>query len=216
MAEKRRLQDLLVFVPSLTTAIALAWQIGRLQPTGGFFYFSLTDHLVAAAAAVPIAFAFAAFFATVTIFLSDIVRRFPKLRWVILLLLAGAEMVAWWLEAHPFPGLNLHLQLSDVLTFGVIAFLVLMATRGGAIGEGAIWIFAVAAVFFMLLSADLTRRNLGEADVRRKATREGWCHRHVDAIIVAIDQYAEAATGNREYFLNKPHSIGPNRRGDVP
>ena len=43
-------------------------------------------------------------------------------------------------------------------------------------------------------------------DVRRKATREGWCYAHVQAIIVAIDQYAEAATGNREYFLNKPVS----------
>jgi hypothetical protein len=30
----------------------------------------------------------------------------------------------------------------------------------------------------------------------------------VQAIIVAIDQYAEAALGNREFFLNKPHSIG--------
>jgi hypothetical protein len=45
-------------------------------------------------------------------------------------------------------------------------------------------------------------------DVRTKATREGWCYRHVQALIVAIDQYAEAATGNREYFLNKPHKIG--------
>jgi hypothetical protein len=45
-------------------------------------------------------------------------------------------------------------------------------------------------------------------EVRQKATREGWCYWHVQAIIVAIDQYAEAATGNREYFLNKPHGIG--------
>jgi hypothetical protein len=35
--------------------------------------------------------------------------------------------------------------------------------------------------------------------VRRQATREDWCYHHVQAIIVAIDQYAEAATGNREY-----------------
>jgi hypothetical protein len=28
-------------------------------------------------------------------------------------------------------------------------------------------------------------------DVSRKATREGWCYRHVQAIIVSIDQYAE-------------------------
>jgi hypothetical protein len=33
-------------------------------------------------------------------------------------------------------------------------------------------------------------------DVRSKATREGWCYQHVQAIIVAIDQYAEAATAN--------------------
>jgi hypothetical protein len=50
-------------------------------------------------------------------------------------------------------------------------------------------------------------------EVRRQATREGWCYPHVQAIIVAIDQYAEAATGNREFFLNKPHSSGGSRRG---
>ncbi|WP_271519754.1 hypothetical protein [Bradyrhizobium sp. CCBAU 53380] len=54
-------------------------------------------------------------------------------------------------------------------------------------------------------------------DVRRRATREGWCYAHVQAIIVAIDQYAEAATGNREYFLNKPVSIGDSRNvADIP
>ena len=55
------------------------------------------------------------------------------------------------------------------------------------------------------------------AEVRHLATREGWCYPHVQAIIVAIDQYAEAATGNRDFFLNRPHSIGGNRRtGDIP
>jgi hypothetical protein len=54
------------------------------------------------------------------------------------------------------------------------------------------------------------------AEVRHKATREGWCFQHVQAIIVAIDQYAEAATGNRDFFLNRPQSIGGSRRGDVP
>jgi hypothetical protein len=55
------------------------------------------------------------------------------------------------------------------------------------------------------------------AEVRRMAPRRGHCFQHVQAIIVAIDQYAEAATGNRHYFLDKPHSIGGSRRsGDVP
>ena len=55
------------------------------------------------------------------------------------------------------------------------------------------------------------------AEVRRLATREGWCYPHVQAIIVSIDQYAEAALGNRDFFLNKPYSIGGSRKsGDVP
>jgi hypothetical protein len=40
------------------------------------------------------------------------------------------------------------------------------------------------------------------------ATREGYCFQHVQAITVAIDQYAEKALGNRDYFLNKPYGVG--------
>jgi hypothetical protein len=50
------------------------------------------------------------------------------------------------------------------------------------------------------------------AEVRHRATREGYCYQHVQAIIVAIDQYAEAASGNRDYFLNKPYGIGGKER----
>jgi hypothetical protein len=46
------------------------------------------------------------------------------------------------------------------------------------------------------------------ADVRRMGTLEGYCYFHVQAIMLSIDQYAETALGNREYFLNKPHSLG--------
>ncbi|EKS39932.1 hypothetical protein [Afipia clevelandensis] len=44
-------------------------------------------------------------------------------------------------------------------------------------------------------------------EARHLACREGYCYQHVQAMMVAIDQYAEAATGNRDYFLNKPHSV---------
>ena len=55
------------------------------------------------------------------------------------------------------------------------------------------------------------------AEVRRLAPREGWRYHHVQAIIVAIDQYAEAALGNREFFLNKPYGIGGSRtKDDIP
>jgi hypothetical protein len=39
-------------------------------------------------------------------------------------------------------------------------------------------------------------------------SRESYCFHHVQAIMLTIDQYAESALGNRQYFLNKPHSIG--------
>jgi hypothetical protein len=48
------------------------------------------------------------------------------------------------------------------------------------------------------------------------APREGWCYQHVQAIIVSIDQYAEAALGNREFFLNKPYGIGGRMKDDIP
>ena len=54
------------------------------------------------------------------------------------------------------------------------------------------------------------------AEVRHLATREGWCYQHVQAISVSIDQYAAKAFGNRDYFLNKPHSIGGGRQDHVP
>jgi hypothetical protein len=46
------------------------------------------------------------------------------------------------------------------------------------------------------------------AEVRRIGVHEGWCYHHVRAILMSIDQYAEAATGNREYFWNRPYGIG--------
>lgn len=53
-------------------------------------------------------------------------------------------------------------------------------------------------------------RTLPSADFARYwlAPREGWHYQHVQAITAAIDQYADAALGDREYFLNKPYGIG--------
>jgi len=40
-------------------------------------------------------------------------------------------------------------------------------------------------------------------EVRRMATREGWRYQHVQAIIVAIDQFAEAATGKPRFLFEQ-------------
>jgi hypothetical protein len=41
------------------------------------------------------------------------------------------------------------------------------------------------------------------AELRQRATREGHCFQHVQAITVA-----EKALGNRDDFLNKPYGVG--------
>ena len=46
------------------------------------------------------------------------------------------------------------------------------------------------------------------AELRQRATREGHCFQHVQATTVAIDQYAEKALGNRDYFLNRSYGVG--------
>ena len=46
------------------------------------------------------------------------------------------------------------------------------------------------------------------AEVRFQATREGWCHAHVQAIIVAIEQYAEAALVTGVTFSTGPMGSG--------
>ena len=38
------------------------------------------------------------------------------------------------------------------------------------------------------------------AELRQRATREGHCYQHVQAITVAIDQYAEKALGTATTF----------------
>lgn len=50
------------------------------------------------------------------------------------------------------------------------------------------------------------------AELRRQAAREGHCALHVQSITFAIDQYAGAALGNRDYCLNKPCGIGSSRK----
>ena len=57
-------------------------------------------------------------------------------------------------------------------------------------------------------AADNSRWIRALAELRQRATREGHCFQHVQAITVAIDQYAEKALGNRDYFLNKPYGVG--------
>jgi hypothetical protein len=61
-ADKLELKDVLVLVPTLASIMAVRWQIARFLPFGGFQYFSLTDHLLAALQALPFAATIVGFF----------------------------------------------------------------------------------------------------------------------------------------------------------
>jgi hypothetical protein len=70
--------------------------------------------------------------------------------------------------------------------------------------------FAALAAFVWGWSAVVKLPVIGSA------CHEGWRYHHVQAIIVSIDQYAESALGNREYFLNRPYGIGGSRKDNLP
>jgi hypothetical protein len=47
--------------------------------------------------------------------------------------------------------------------------------------------------------------------LRRAASRQSDLPEHVATILACIDQYAEAATGDRHYFCDPPHVFPPGR-----
>lgn len=165
MSDKLDWKEWTIFVPIVTTTVALAWQIGRLEPTGGFFDFSLSDHLVAAATAIPIAFAFVCFFITIFSMIYQIAKQFPKLRVAIVALLVIAEMITWALMNLNNP--SFPVQLSDVLMWAVLAMLTLTLYQGekpGGSQSGVITTAVMTIIFSMVFSSDLTKRRLREAD----------------------------------------------------
>jgi hypothetical protein len=50
-------KDLLVLIPLFGSVLAMTWEVGSFIPTGGFTYFSLSEHLLAAVNALPYALA---------------------------------------------------------------------------------------------------------------------------------------------------------------
>jgi len=57
-------------------------------------------------------------------------------------------------------------------------------------------------------TADSPPRIMALANIAFQVMLEGYYYRHIQAIIVAIGQYPEAALEVREYFLNSPHRGG--------
>jgi hypothetical protein len=69
------IKDALLMVPVIASSVAISWAIGRFIPFGGFGYFSLSDHLLSATSALPVALMAVAYFGLGFFILAKIVPR---------------------------------------------------------------------------------------------------------------------------------------------
>jgi hypothetical protein len=60
-----QIKDALLIIPLAASALAISWEIGRFAPFGGFRLFTISDHLLAALSALPIALIFTIYFLAV-------------------------------------------------------------------------------------------------------------------------------------------------------
>lgn len=164
-------KELAVYLPLTATSIAVAWQVGRLRPSGAFTLFTLSDHLVAAMDALPVALAMVAFFSlsfamltSVSKFLGDVAR--PRLAAALYVLtVLGAVIVLRW-SGGP-------LQTSDYVVLGGIALFfanTLMSGFSLTSPAGLTFLFGLAIVSSLTLSADMTERTIARVDAGQIAT----------------------------------------------
>ncbi|MCK1478605.1 hypothetical protein IVB27_28620 [Bradyrhizobium sp. 197] len=71
-AEKVPLKDAVVLVPLMASSLAIAWEVGRFLPFGGFLLFTFSEHMLAAMNALPIALAFTVYFVGIVIVLPKV------------------------------------------------------------------------------------------------------------------------------------------------
>jgi hypothetical protein len=94
------LKEFLVAVPLIASGAALAWEIGTFFPIGGFWFFTLAEHIVAAAPALPSALILSALLPIVFRADSAFPREKPGLYAKKLLLLIGifsSSVFGMWL-----------------------------------------------------------------------------------------------------------------------
>jgi hypothetical protein len=68
-------KDIIVLVPLLASSLAISWEVGRFIPTGGFWFFALSEHFLAAMVALPIALTIILLLIVVFAILGPLARR---------------------------------------------------------------------------------------------------------------------------------------------
>lgn len=177
-------RDLLVFVPLLTSTIALCWQVGMLAPARPLFLaFSLSDHLVAAATAIPASLAIVSYLTITTYGLKRYGAKSPTVRKLVMMFLAtgpialaGGLGLAWWL-GYMVSAVVLVPAIAWFLCFAALNILTRSLSRSVASPEGLVTVFGSAAILSLSFAwassvSKLRRVDLGMLPVATIVTKK--------------------------------------------
>ena len=167
IARGLEIKDFTVLAPVLGTSLAVAWEVGRFTPTGGFELFSLSDHLVAAMAAVSVALAAVTFFFMCFGLVVAIVNKLIALKMhpalVAVLLTVVFVAILIWSRGVVWQAPN----GSDRVVLAAFALFVankiwFRFSLLGPVGIG--FFFTVAILLCLALSSELMKTELSQAD----------------------------------------------------
>jgi hypothetical protein len=162
-------KNIAILVPVLSSALAISWEVGRFTVVPGFFLFSLSEHLLAAMQALPLAFGVAALLTFTGAGLVAVMDRLafrPSMstqrRLALLLALALGITAGWSFEYYR----NKTFDNSNI----VIAILMLLFSANVVFYQhrvnspiGRLFIFIGSIMMSLTLSGDLVRKSVRNA-----------------------------------------------------
>src|SRR3954452_6851184 len=136
------------YLPAFASCIAICWQVGVLYPLGGFYFFSFTEHLVAATVYLPFGIGVAGFLVLVPFAIHSIVRRSGSPSTLVLVFLTGCAVSfasISWLTNRFFPFADARTYWVELLLIsGIFLVWILYARRANY--SGAMFIAGLIAI----------------------------------------------------------------------
>ncbi|MEY9239153.1 hypothetical protein ABIF68_006773 [Bradyrhizobium japonicum] len=167
--KKFELKEWAVFIPTFTTALSLAWQVGALLPAGGFAFFSISDHLVSSARALPMALSTSS---GVAVLYAVVLSGRPPQE--LIRFATWATRCGLVLTVLVFAAISLSRYLQTELPFETTALIAVGSIMGAGLlikrsADGNLMLFVVFCLLTMLstsVATDLTRMRLTQIDKR--------------------------------------------------
>lgn len=191
-------KDWSVFVPILTSALALAWQVGAMLPVGGFALFSISDHLVSAAREIPFALAISSLVAVLhrTMFTrltpAHVTKAIRIFAFFIGPAILGGAYILYWAN------IELPFVFTAVVAATIISTVIILARRPPK--ANAVLLITVAALISLSISlaADLTYLRLWRIDRERPTALASITTKS------GISRGAVLMSGERGYLIYSP------------